>query len=116
MCPPPWQLCVLVGQVGDLAVKVACAFFGAYLLVTNALKLASPYVPAPYGPALLAFNAFKPALSSALAPSTLNTVVGSPYIYGPALALALLTAVGTITQVRLLKAAQTSDMESLLRK
>ena len=61
-------------------------------------------------------NAFKPELSRALAKSTVDTFVGSPYIYGPAIALVLLTALGTHVQVRLLKAAQTSDMERLIRK
>ena len=121
MCPCllfacPLQLAVLVGNVGDFAVKVATAFFGSYLFLTNGLKLASTLVPPPYGPSLLAFNTFKPELSLALSSSSVDTLIGSPYIYGPAIGLVLLTIVGTAVQVRLLKAAQTSDMESLIRK
>jgi len=105
---------VLVAHVGDFMVKVSCAFFGAYMVVTNALKLAAPLTPEPS--ALLAFNAFKPQLSQALDKPTAASL-GSPYILGPAVMLLLLTLLGTYVQVRLLKAAQTpSDMESLIRK
>ena len=39
-------LAVLMGHVGDFAVKVACAFFGAYMVTCNLVKLALiPYVP-----------------------------------------------------------------------
>ena len=107
---------MLVGNVGDFAVKLACAFFGAYLALTNGLKLAAALVPPPYGPSLLAFNTFKPELSLSLSSSSVSTLIGSPYIYGPAIGLAVLTLAGVVVQVRLLKAAQTSDMESLIRK
>ena len=107
-------LAVLVGQVGDFSVKLVCSFFGAYLVLTNSLKLAAPYVPSPYGDGLLAFNAFKPELSNALAKSTYTTLIGSPYVYGPAIALALLTALGTYIQVKSLKADE--SLESLIRK
>ena len=111
------QLAVIVGQLGDAAVQVACAFFGAYLVVTSALKLASSWAPAPYGASLLAFGSFKPQLSLALSSTTVDTLLGSPYIYGPALALLLLTLLGAWSQARQLKAAQgASDMEALIRK
>jgi len=105
---------VVVGNLGDFAVKVVCAFFGAYLALTSSLKLVAPLVPG--GSALLAFNAFKPTLSNALAKPTVDSLIGSPFVYGPALALVVLTAVGTFVQVKMLKVAQTTDMESLIRK
>ena len=107
---------MLVANVGDFAVKLSCAFFGAYLSLISALKLVAPLCPPPYDSSLLAFLTFKPSLTAALSSSTLDSLTGSPFVYGPALALVLLTALGTYTQMRLLRAAQTGDMESLIRK
>ena len=42
------------------------------------------------------------------------SLIGSPYDYGPAIALALLTALGTYIQVKSLKADE--SLESLIRK
>jgi len=110
-------LAVVVAQVGDFAVKVVSAFVGSYLFVVNALNLTAPYVPPPYDSGLLAFSAFKPELSLALSKTTVDELLGSPYIYGPTIALVLLTMLGTHLQVRALKAAQISnDMEALIQK
>jgi len=107
---------VIVGQVGDFAVQVACAFFGAYMALTSGLKLAATLSPPPYDAQLLAFGAFKPELSLALA-DDVDTITGSAFIYGPAIALLVLTAIGTYVQGNLLAAStKPGDMESLIRK
>lgn len=107
---------MIVGQVGDFAVQVACAFFGAYMALTSGLKLAATLSPPPYDAQLLAFGAFKPELSLALA-DDVDTITGSAFIYGPAIALLVLTAIGTYVQGNLLAAStKPGDMESLIRK
>ena len=105
-----------MGQVGDFAVQVACAFFGSYMALTSGLKLAASFSPPPYNAQLLAFSSFKPELSLALADDA-NKLVSSPFIYGPAIALVLLTAIGTHVQGKMLAAAtHPGDMETLIRK
>ena len=100
-------LAVLAANLGDFAWKVGCAFFGAYLALSHLLKLVVvPYVP--NGAQFLAFLAYKPDVARFLAAegaADRQALIGSPYVYGPVLALALLTAAGTATQVALLRAS-----------
>lgn len=104
-------LAVLLGHVGDFAVKLACAFFGAYMFTCNLTKLVLvPYVPG--GAAFNAFLTYKPDVAKAIVLSSdvVTPLIGSPYVYGPVLGVALLTAIGTTVQVRMLRSAQGKDM------
>lgn len=108
-------LAVLFGYVGDFSWKLGCAFLGAYSIVVNAIKIGMPYLPD--GAKFAAFLAFKPEPTAFVdnAASYGQTIAGSPFVYGPTLALLVLTAVGTYTQVRLLRAANLeADRKSLI--
>jgi len=92
---------VLAGRVGDFAFKVACSFFGGYLIIANLLKLLFiPFVPT--GASFLAFLSFKPELTAALTGAYTTTLV-NPYVYGPTIVLLALTATGSYVQVKLLR-------------
>jgi len=111
----------LFGHVGDFAWKLGCAFFGAYIMIVSFLKLALiPYVPNGYQ--FQDFIAFQPdiSLAASLGSEYASTILGSPYVYGPTIALLLLTTAGTWLQVRLLKqarmAAVNTDKEQLIAK
>jgi hypothetical protein len=102
-------------HVGDFLVKVATAFFGAYLITCNILKLiVVPFVPT--GAEFAVFLSYKPDLTKALLldSSVTGPLIGSPYVYGPVLFLALLTAIGATVQVKTLKKEE--DEEALIRK
>lgn len=97
---------VLAGHMGDLAFEAGSAFFGAYLVVSNALRLAMPFVP--NGVEFEGFLAFRPDVTQSIARAAeyQDTVFGSAYVYGPVLILLILTVGGTLLQIRLLKASQ----------
>ena len=100
---------VAAANFGDSAFQLGCAFFGSYLAISGVIKLVLvPYVPG--GVEFEGFLAFQPDVSQviALGDRYRNTLLGSPYIYGPTLALLALTAFGTWLQSTLLK----SDPES----
>lgn len=107
-------LAVLSAYAGDFAFMAFCSFFGAYLAVSNFVK----HVLVPYssgGASYLPFLTFRPELTQMLVSG--QTIIGSPYLYGPVLVIALLTAVGTSWQVTMLaKSKKAEDMQGLIGK
>lgn len=104
-------LAVVLGRVGDFSVKVACAFFGSYLVTCQLIKLVlMPYVPG--GAGFAAFLTYKPDVAKAIVLSSevITPLIGSYYVYGPVILLAVLTVIGTSVQVSLLRSAQGKDM------
>jgi len=100
---------VLAGHAGDFGFKACTAFFGAYLIVANFLRLAIvPFVP--NGVKFEGFLAFQPDVTQAMARAGeyQATIFGSPYVYGPVIVLLALAAFGTQLQMRLLKESQSS--------
>jgi len=103
---------VLAGHAGDFAWKLCCSFFGAFLVISSVLRL----VIVPFVPDAIQFEsflAFKPDVPHKMlqrASEHHSTLFGSPYVFGPVLALLLLTAAGTWLQLRLLKEEQSKDM------
>ena len=96
-------LAVLSAYAGDFAFQCFCAFFGSYLAVCNFTKLVLvPY--APNGEQFLPFLSYKPELTQVMVSG--KAIVGSPYLYGPVLVVAALTAFGTWAQVKLLAKAK----------
>jgi len=107
-------LAVLSAYAGDFAFQAFCAFFGSYLAVVNFTKLVLvPY--APNGSQFLPFLSYKPELTQVLVSG--QAIAGSPYLYGPALAVLALTAFGTWAQVSLLaRAKKAEDLQRLIAK
>lgn len=105
-------LAVLSAYAGDFAFQCFCAFFGSYLAVCNFTKLVLvPY--APNGEQFLPFLSYKPELTQVMVSG--KAIVGSPYLYGPVLVVAALTAFGTWAQVKLLaKAKKYEEMTQLM--
>jgi len=108
---------VLAGHLGDFAWKLGSAFLGASLVVNNFIKLLIvPYVPD--GVKFEAFLAFQPDVTQAVvrASEYQSALFGSPFVYGPALILLVLTAAGTKLQQSLLSASQKVENERLIMK
>lgn len=106
---------VLAGNAGDFAWKVGCSFFGAYLVVANFLRLAV----VPYAPDSVKFEgflAFRPDVTQTIARASQykDTILGSPYVYGPVVVLLLLTVAGAGLQSRLSKAELRAKGEPML--
>ena len=106
---------VLAGNAGDFAWKVGCSFFGAYLVVANFLRLAV----VPYAPDSVKFEgflAFRPDVTQTIARASQyqDTILGSPYVYGPVIVLLLLTVAGAELQSRLFKAELRAKGEPML--
>ena len=106
---------VLAGNAGDFAWKVGCSFFGAYLVVANFLRLAV----VPYAPDSVKFEgflAFRPDVTQTIARASQykDTILGSPYVYGPVVVLLLLTVAGAELQSRLSKAELRAKGEPML--
>jgi hypothetical protein len=82
--------------------------------VVNFTKLVLvPY--APNGSQFLPFLSYKPELTQVLVAG--QSMAGSPYLYGPALAVLGLTAFGTWAQVSLLaRAKKAEDLQRLIAK
>jgi len=112
-------MAALFGHIGDFAWKLGCAFFGAYLIIVSILKLVFiPYVP--NGFKFNDFITFQPDFLSRKGGESASTILGSPFMWGPTIALVGLTIGGTWLQVRLLKQAQlaaiNTDKEQLISK
>ena len=106
---------VLAGNAGDFAWRVGCSFFGAYLVVANFLRLAV----VPYAPDSVKFEgflAFRPDVTQTIARASQyqDTILGSPYVYGPVIVLLLLTVAGAELQSRLFKAELRAKGEPML--